>query len=444
MTVSCLYNEVSFRKTLSLRDNGLIEYYERKVNLMGSFVQQIVHDNHKVFLDKLHSQYAKFLDRLPFFTYYYTLSRVTSRTDTGLQNVERLTGPNAPTKYNLIRDFPLFGMDQIQLDLQDEDDAGLDTSYSGEAIILPNCIQPNVDDVFWLTAVGRHFLFRVTEVAYDTIAHKNYYKINFEVREADDTTELDAIEANQINKKYQCIYDNYGTQEAWILEDTVNDEVKLIDELYQKVTTSYMDCFYNKKYNCLMVKDPYSPYYIFDIYVNHFCNVNHIFDHDLQNLYNWRMYEEFPPDFKFLYKGHSLQTAVVAKDLELIQSPRLMKYYDTMPTFTDSIFQYYGDFDTKGVKITLHEYNPFGKKLHMALPKEFYENLKSGKVECVNLLKDVIIQYVHDKMTSVGELLGNYSSKLRIRPTYEDYILAPMFLYCVYQYRETLTHPSNT
>ena len=410
---------------------------------MGSFVQQIVHDNHDNFLDKLHSPYAKFLEKLPFFTYYYTLSRITSRTDTGLQNVERLTGPNAPTKYNLIRDFPIFGTEQIQLDLQDEDEAGLDTSYSGEAIILPNCFQPNVDDMFWLTAVGRHFLFRVTEVAYDTIAHKNYYKISFEVREADAESELEKIEANQINKRFQCIYDNYGTEEAWIIEDGVNSEIKLIDELYQTVTSNYMSIFYNTKYNCLMVEDKYSTSYIYDLYVNHFCNKEHIFDKNPRNLYNKRMYVEYPPEFEMLYRGHSIQTAIVEKDLELLESPRLMKFYDTVPTFTDSIFQYYGDFDTKGVRITNHEYNPFGVHLHSALSEEFLENLKTGKVECVNLMKDVIIQFVHDKMTSVGELLGNYSSKLRIGPTYEDYILAPIFLYCIYQYRDSLMNPTS-
>lgn len=406
---------------------------------MGSLVQQIVHDNHSVFIDRLHSQYAKFLEKLPTFTYYYHINRTHSKADTGLKNIERLTGPNAPTRYNLIKDFPLFGLEQIQLDLQDEDEMGLDSSYQGEAILLPESILPQVDDYFWLTPVGRHFLFRVTEVAYDTIAHHNYYKITFILREAESTEFLEELEKDQIVKKFQCIYDNYGTQEAWLIEEDSYQVSSMINSFIDRISASYFDYFYNKKYNCLLVKNPNGANYLYDLYVNHFCNEEKIFSYNPQNLWNMQFYVEYPPEFTYLYKGHSIQQVFKDKDLDLLRSPRFMKNYDLVPTFSDSIFQYYGDFDTMGVKIDNHDHNPFGRRLFSALPKDLLERFDTGSAETSNLMFDVLIDYLHDKISSIGELMSNYSDKFRIRPTYTDFILTPIFIYVLRKYQESLT-----
>ena len=68
-------------------------------------------------------------------------------------------------------------MEAIQLDIDDNEE-GLNSSYDGELIILPDTITPYPDDFFILEHKGHNFLFRVTGVNYDTIKSNNFFKIH--------------------------------------------------------------------------------------------------------------------------------------------------------------------------------------------------------------------------------------------------------------------------
>lgn len=403
------------------------------------FEKQIYHDNHTEFEQKVHSQYAKYLNELPFFTEYFHVIKALTTKDTGLLNVDKITGDSSPIRYNLIKDFPLFGLEQIQLELQDDDDVGLQTEYEGEAIILPQTITPLPDDCFIMTALGKRYLFRVIEIHYDTILDKNYYKISFVIKGVDNEYYYQDY-LKKVVDTFICVYDNYGTQDAFLIKEENFQILDKLQKMADEVSKKYMTFFYNEKYNALMVKNPHGSNMLYDAYVNYFCNEREIFAQNPRNLWNYKFYVETRPEFEFYYNASSIQSVVINKDIELIQSPRFMRYYDTIPTFTDSIFQFYGDFDTAGITISERHINPFGRHIHPILPEELITAIQTNEfVDTTNLIYNVLVKYINNDIESVGKLLGNFNDKIRVRPIYSDYVLIPLFLYIIYQYKKSIT-----
>lgn len=407
------------------------------------FEKQIYHDNHSEFEQKVHSQYAKYLSELPIFTEYFHIIKALTTEDTGLLNIDKLTGDSSPFRYNLIKDFPLFGLEQILLDIEDSDDVGLQTNYEGEAIILPQTITPLPDDAFIATALGKKWFFRVIEIHYDTILAKNYYKINFVVKGVDNGYYYEDY-LKKVNDTFICVYDNYGTQDAFLIKEENYDITNKLQKMADELSRKYLTFFYNEKYNALLVKNPHGYNMLYDAYVNYFCNEQSIFAQNPRNFWNYKFYVETRPEFEFFYNANSIQSVVINKDLELIQSPRFMRYYDTIPTFTDSIFQFYGDFDTSGITISERHINPFGRQIHPLIPQDLFEAICSnGNVDTTNLIYNVLVKYINNDIESVGKLLGNFNDKIRVRPTYSDYVLIPLFLYILYQYKKSVTKTNN-
>ena len=96
--------------------------------------------------------------------------------------MDKILGAQSPIRYSEVKNFPIYGMEMIQLDL-DEAEEGITSSYDGgELIILPDTIIPYPDDFFIIEHKGMEFLFRVTAVNYDTIKSNNFYKISFTIK----------------------------------------------------------------------------------------------------------------------------------------------------------------------------------------------------------------------------------------------------------------------
>ena len=136
---------------------------------------EFVNQNVALLRDRQSSMYSIFLESKPTFTTYYHVNKIRSRTDKGLKMPEKLNGALSPIRYNKLLNFPLYGIEQIQLQLEEEDE-GLTSDYSGEAIILPNTIHPTPDDYFIINYLEKKYMFRITNYAYDTIKSNNYYK----------------------------------------------------------------------------------------------------------------------------------------------------------------------------------------------------------------------------------------------------------------------------
>lgn len=229
--------------------------------------QKMVEQNVFKFEDRLKSPTARFLDTTPTFVTYYHINADETTTDEGYKDVSSIIGFRSPIKYKKIENFPLYGMDQIVLALQDQDQ-GLDTEFSGEGIILPNTIKPLENDYFMIPILHDVYLFRVTEIAYDNVMPDNFYKISF-MLEFIDREKVEELE-KQANEQYTCILDNIGTENKCIIETGMMQKINAIETMYSEMATTYLALFYDDRHNCLLgdlglglkIYDPYQTDFI--------------------------------------------------------------------------------------------------------------------------------------------------------------------------------------
>ena len=147
--------------------------------------KRMVEDNFFKYENRLKSSVSRFLETTPTFVDYYHINNNETTTDTGFKDVASILGFRSPIRFNRIESFPLYGIEQITLQLS-EQDQGLDSGYEGEAVIVPGSIKPLPNDLFMIPYLKEPYIFRVTEVNYDNIMPDNYYKISYKLEWLDE------------------------------------------------------------------------------------------------------------------------------------------------------------------------------------------------------------------------------------------------------------------
>lgn len=229
----------------------------------------LINNNIFKYEDKLNSAYSRFLDKTPTYVTYYNINSVESTVDLGFSNVEKILGDNSPIKYSEVKNLPVYGMEAVQLNVEEAEE-GLTSSYDGgELIILPDTIKPYPDDFFILEHKGHEFLFRVTGVDYDTIKSNNFYKITFSVKYVTPEDSMKIL--NQVTDKFTCVVDNIGTEDKCIIEDDVYILMMRMRDVYNEIVERYKLFFYKKKYNSFVFTDPVANNInIYDRYLSNF------------------------------------------------------------------------------------------------------------------------------------------------------------------------------
>lgn len=229
--------------------------------------KKMVENNIFQYEEKLKSPMSRFLDTTPTFVTYYHVNADETTVDEGYKDVASILGHRSPIKYKKIESFPLYGIDQVVLQLQ-EQEQGLDSECTGDAILLPNTIKPLQNDFFMIPYLHDVYLFRVTEIQYDNAMADNFYKISYQL-EYLDQEKVDALE-KQSNEKYTCVLDNIGTENKCLIESGIYEKLQEVDNIYDLMVSTYMALFYNDRYNCLLgdigkgqkIYDPYQTEFI--------------------------------------------------------------------------------------------------------------------------------------------------------------------------------------
>lgn len=251
---------------------------------MGFIVDErrMVEENVFEYENRLKSPVSRFIETTPTFVTYYHINPDVTTTDDGFKDISSLIGFRSPLRFNKIDSFPLYGIEQIVLQLQDMDQ-GLDTSYEGEAVIVPGSIKPLENDFFTIPYLTHPYLFRVTEIMYDTIMPDNYYKIGFKLEYLDEE-KVENLE-NQVYEKYTCLIENIGTENTCILELESKQTLDKINEMYDDMANTYKSIFYNERHNCFLGEIGCGRF-LYDPLQTQFINEHQLFNkkHDLQCL----------------------------------------------------------------------------------------------------------------------------------------------------------------
>ena len=388
---------------------------------------EFINQNVDLLKERLSSQYTRFLDSKPTFCTYYHINTKMSSVDKGTHDIENLINESSPIRYNKIENFPIYGIEQIQLDL-DDGEYGYNIEYDGEGVILPNTIYPLTDDYFKIQYLGEKYLFRVISINYDTIKSNSFYKIGFTLKS---TNESDSHKIdNLVVDTYHCLFENIGTSDKCIIRDDNFVLLSKINSIIENMQNEYLKKFLDKRYNALMYLRSYNMY-LYDAMLNKFANITKIFDKGPRDTDTCILYEEERAYFGMDFES-SIYDRIINKDTtDLID---VNTYYDMEPALsTDSVFDYYRDERVKYMAYYPEENGPFGNNLAPYIKKDLLV-----AIECKNphLLSDpyeiFVCRYMIDDIEKLVPYIDDVSRR-RITYTFHVFIFVPIVLYVLRQ-----------
>ena len=403
----------------------------------------LINNNIFKYEDKLNSQYTRFLESTPTYVTYYNINSIESTVDLGFSNVDKILGAESPLRYSEVKNLPVYGMEAIQINV-DEAEEGLTGSYdNGELIILPDTIKPYPDDFFILEHKGHDFLFRVTGVDYDTIKSNNFYKITFSINYV--TAEESLKILNQVTNKYTCIVDNIGTEDKCIIEDEVYFLLQKLQFLYADICERYKLFFYRKKYNAFLFVDPCSTHGIYDRYINMFIQ-KHGLLYDHQSHRTICLNNEDDTCCYMMEYDSSIYRAFETRKVKRIP---ICKFSLVDIGNMWSVFKYYRT-RVKSIRFKNGTKYYLPKSLLQAMcTGEIPEVTDKGGMVVTNVVDptfpaddytfdeadNIIVKYMHDKIESIYSIdfdgLEDFSY---FQPTWTNMIKIPLLLYALKGY----------
>lgn len=383
---------------------------------MGYLIEdkKFINDNIFKFEKRLESQYTIFTDKTPTFVTYYHINNINSISDSGFQNVEKVFGKDSPLRFQEINDFPIYGIDNIKLDLSDEDE-GLTSNYEGEGIILPNTIKPLPNDFFTISYLNRVYIFMVTAIDYDTIKSNNYYKINFYYRT--DSEETFELAQEQVLEKYNCIFKNIGTEDKCLIKD---DEYRLfvrLNDVYRKLVDRYNVLFYSNKFNSYLFGD--GDTLIYDKYLTHFINSNSLFNEKEQYKTVFLSNEDWNIRFVPEYDD-CIFSLVESRSINELKPIRCLK---NSISYEESVFRMYNMDNVRSVMF-------IDTGSEMYIKDELIDHIKKYIIdENATIIESLLVNYFNDGYDSIYNINLDKLMNYKIKYNYDDFILIPIILY---------------
>ena len=218
---------------------------------------------------------ARFIDKSPTFTTFFQIADDVSTVDEGFNHVDDFLGKTSPLRYKRIENFPIYGLDQVVLQIEDAEQ-GLDRSYEGEGVIINSTLVPLQNSMFMIPSLHDFYIFRIISVASDNIMTDNYYQIQYRLEY------VDHEKATWLNKqtveKYNCVLENIGTDKKCIVRSDVLEQIHNLEKEYDEIADTYKAVFYNDRYNCFLGEIDGPCHLLYDPLQVEFINKHNLFN----------------------------------------------------------------------------------------------------------------------------------------------------------------------
>lgn len=381
--------------------------------------KKMVNDSTFQFEDRLKSPTIRFGETTPVFTTYYHINSTFTTTDEGFQDIASFLGNQSPLRFDKIEEFPLYDLEQVVLQLSDSE-SGLDSNFESEAKIMPGTIRPYPNDIFIIPTL-RHdaYVFRVTNITYDSVIQNSFYKIEFRLEWIDSEKE-NWLEKQTVSNNI-CILENIGTDTNCIIEAGVYNKINTLKGYYDNIKDIFKTMFYNERHNVMTVEfEPHTEWY--DSYMGEFINRNNLLN-DKNDLYTILLTNQCLSDPRYKIKyTKTIFNFIEKRDKNLIRDFR----YHLRPgvTVPGSSFATWAD---RRIKVTdIHNYEV---KSISIFQQEFYDaiiNNKLGDSETVNL----IVKYINDDTLNINVINEKIVSEILYMDNgIEQYYTIPIILY---------------
>lgn len=305
----------------------------------------------------------------PVLTDYFNIDDTLSSTDLGSYTVDQVLGGNSPLRYNEIKDFPLFGLREMIPNMEELDGQLMDLAIDGEVITLPNTIKPTPMDMFVYQIRDIILTFRIDNIEFTSIKSNNYYKLSISLRDINTTDTLEKLRKQTV-KVYTARVDNIGTQDKCIIEDTINDEINMVQKTISYLTEEYLINFYDTRYNCLLLRDTSFGFPIYDPFLTLFVERNDILEQSNQNYVITNF--DYRRDIDKVYK------LCMYRYLELRNTTHLSLQYmepATFKTFNTNPFSYYGEESVFTLDVLRYKNDQDIEKLHIYGNKDLVNSI---------------------------------------------------------------------
>lgn len=246
---------------------------------MGKFVNtnyaKTVDNLTKAINNKIDNPYYKFTDQHPSKVTYYNQNIEKSTLDEASGLYEAHISSKSPIIFNKIKDFIIYGLDKVALEY-DAGDFGVEANSagSGDAIILPNTIEPRPGDFFVLSYLKENLLFKVNGVSIDTLdTGANIYKIEYA---AELTNSIENIE-KQVDKSFTFLVDNVGTDMKSVISDDDKTYIEKLEVLIENMITIFNNLFFDSRLQTFVYN--HDGYHMYDPYMIEFLIRNKILNY---------------------------------------------------------------------------------------------------------------------------------------------------------------------
>jgi hypothetical protein len=390
---------------------------------MAGFLQQsndIVNNATNKLDEILSSTFNQFIQGLgqPVLTTYYNVNDTLSTADRGTETIDSIIGPDSPVRYNKIENFPLYGaFKDMTLDMLN-DDGLIDLDMDVEGVLLPDTIRPSeLDYVEYRFGVNkeRRLLFRVNNVVLTSIKSNSYYKINCNLKAIDDEAKAANVD-KQVCKTMETNLDMIGSNEKCIIETTNLKKVRKLQDIRNSFIDQYIDLFYNKRYNSLILKGYLANGYIYyDPYITNFIINNNLLDtkDHFITLVNF----DTGDGFRQIY-NKTFFHAVELKDIKLLKEMRFSPI--TFSKVNTNPFTYYGEEIV--FKLDLYEDEPTAHSPNIYMPIKFLNNIELDKdSQFMNRVERLIMKYFNSEQCGhlIDDEFTDFLSKFVLE--YDDY-----------------------
>lgn len=233
----------------------------------------------------LSSKITQFLtgSGLPVLATLLTLDQMSSTVTPGLETVDDIYGPNSGCYWHRVDGFPFYGLSKdLAPDLNQGEGGVLDYNIELEVTVPPNTLKPKpYDFIYYRFGANneRSILFMITNVTVSSIRSNYFCRCNIKAFDIDDINGIWGKLLNHVTKTFKVDLELVGTQEACVIEDTAYDEIKSVGTLFQTLLSNYIDTFYNARYNCIILRNGYGEYPMYDPYLTKYLIGTHLFEY---------------------------------------------------------------------------------------------------------------------------------------------------------------------